>query len=38
MQENELKYYEEIGNWQFDQIKCKAEKIKQKIKKRYDFF
>ncbi len=27
MQENELKYYEEIGNWQFDQIKCKTENL-----------
>lgn len=27
MQENELKYYEKIGNWQFDQIKCKAENL-----------
>lgn len=27
MQENELKYYEKIGNWQFDQIKCKTENL-----------
>ena len=27
MQENELKYYEEIGNWDFSQIKCVTEKI-----------
>ena len=27
MQENELKYYEEIGNWQFDQIKCRTENL-----------
>ena len=27
MQENELKYYETIGNWDFDQIKYKTEKI-----------
>lgn len=27
MQENELKYYEEIGNWNFNQIKCKTENL-----------
>ena len=27
MQENELKYYEEIGNWDFSQIKYSTEKI-----------
>ena len=27
MQENELKYYEKIGNWQFNQIKCKTETL-----------
>ncbi len=27
MQENEFKYYESIGNWDFDQIKCNTEKI-----------
>ena len=27
MQENELKYYEEIGNWDFSQIKCTVEKL-----------
>jgi len=27
MQENELKYYEEIGNWNFEQIKYESEKI-----------
>jgi len=25
MKENELKYYEKIGNWDFSQIKCKTE-------------
>ena len=25
MQENELKYYEKIGNWDFSQIKCQTE-------------
>lgn len=27
MQENELKYYEKIGNWDFSQIKCKTENL-----------
>ena len=27
MQENEFKFYENIGNWDFDQIKCITEKI-----------
>ena len=27
MQESELKYYEEIGNWDFSQIKCKTETL-----------
>ena len=27
MQESELKYYEEIGNWDFSQIKCETEKL-----------
>ena len=27
MQENELKYYEKIGNWDFSQIKCKTEDL-----------
>lgn len=27
MQENELDYYEKIGNWDFDQIKYKTEKL-----------
>jgi len=27
MQENELKYYEEIGNWDFSKIKCKNENL-----------
>lgn len=27
MQENELKYYERIGNWDFSQIKCKTENL-----------
>lgn len=27
MQESELKYYEKIGNWSFDNIKCKTEKL-----------
>ena len=27
MQESELKYYEEIGNWDFSQIKCKTENL-----------
>ena len=27
MQENELKYYEKIGNWDFSQIKCETEKL-----------
>ena len=27
MQDNELKYYENLGNWDFSQIKCKTEKI-----------
>jgi SAM-dependent methyltransferase len=27
MQQNELKYYEEIGNWDFSQIKCIVEKL-----------
>ena len=25
MQENELRYYEKIGNWDFSQIKCRTE-------------
>lgn len=33
MQENEFKYYESIGNWDFDQIKCKTEK-----KTNWDFY
>ena len=27
MQENELNYYEKIGNWDFSQIKCKTENL-----------
>ncbi|MDO5556454.1 MAG: class I SAM-dependent methyltransferase [Clostridia bacterium] len=27
MQENELKYYEKIGHWDFSNIKCKTEKL-----------
>ncbi len=27
MQESELKYYEEIGNWDFSKIKCKSENV-----------
>lgn len=27
MQESELKYYEQIGNWDFSKIKCKTEKL-----------
>ena len=27
MQENEFKYYEKIGNWDFSQIKCKTENL-----------
>lgn len=27
MQENEFKYYERIGNWDFSQIKCKTENL-----------
>lgn len=27
MEENELKYYEKIGNWDFSKIKCKTEKL-----------
>ena len=27
MQENELNYYEKIGNWDFSQIKCETEKL-----------
>ena len=27
MQENELNYYEKIGNWDFSQIKCKPENL-----------
>ncbi len=27
MQENELRYYEKIGNWDFSQIKCKTENL-----------
>lgn len=27
MQENELKYYERLGNWSFDTIKCTIEKL-----------
>jgi len=27
MQERELQYYEEIGNWDFSKIKCKTEKL-----------
>ena len=27
MRENELKYYEKIGNWDFSKIKCKTEKL-----------
>jgi trans-aconitate methyltransferase len=27
MQENELNYYERIGNWNFDDIKCEEERI-----------
>ena len=27
MQENELNYYEKIGNWDFSQIKCKTEDL-----------
>lgn len=27
MQENELKYYEKLGNWDFSQIKCKTENL-----------
>jgi len=27
MQENELKYYERIGNWDFSQIKCKTKNL-----------
>ena len=27
MQENEFKYYEKIGNWDFSQIKSKTEKL-----------
>lgn len=27
MQENELNYYERIGNWDFSQIKCKTENL-----------
>ena len=27
MQENELKYYQKIGNWDFSQIKCKTENL-----------
>lgn len=27
MQESELKYYERIGNWDFNQIKCKTENL-----------
>ena len=27
MQDNELKYYEKISNWDFSQIKCKTEKL-----------
>ena len=27
MQESELKYYEEIGNWDFSKIKCKSKNV-----------
>ena len=27
MKENELNYYEKIGNWDFSQIKCKTENL-----------
>lgn len=27
MQENELNYYEKIGNWDFSQIKCRTEDL-----------
>ena len=27
MQENELKYYEKIGNWDFSKIKCQTENL-----------
>ena len=27
MQENELKYYEKLGNWDFSEIKCKTENV-----------
>ena len=33
MQENELKYYERIGNWDFSQIKCKTENVTE-----WDFY
>ena len=33
MQENELIYYEKIGNWDFSQIKCKTENLTD-----WDFF
>lgn len=42
MQKNELKYYEEIGNWDFSEIKCQNEKITnwdfyKKIKENTDY-
>ena len=33
MQENELKYYQKIGNWDFSQIKCKTENLTE-----WDFY
>ena len=27
MQENEMNFYEKIGNWDFSQIKCKIERL-----------
>ena len=38
MQENELNYYEKIGNWDFSQIKSKTEKdkiLKTKLKNEF---
>ena len=33
MQENELKYYDEVGNWDFSQIKYKTENLTE-----WDFY